>query len=80
MVRDYPNVQTVWAVTIKVGSIEKHYKVTTYPNSALLYLETWRGRAIPEGGATKLMPVIRDAIARAKATLNEPQPTTGATQ
>lgn len=64
MLRQYPS-GTIWSVSVKTGSVEKHYRVITHPNSDHIHLETWRGRAIPVDACTKLLPVIRAAIARA---------------
>jgi hypothetical protein len=59
--------QTVWDVCIpaKGKTPQKSYWATTYPDSDLLFLRTASGRVIPTGAARKLIPIIKDAIAKA---------------
>ena len=46
----------------------KSYYATTYPNSDLIYLETAaKRRHVAELTASKIMPQIRSAIAKAEA-------------
>lgn len=65
---------TVWKVTIPARKYAKVFLATTYPDSDLIYLQTsMRGRSIAASKATILLPLIRAAIERARATTNQPQ-------
>ena len=69
VLRDAPGIQTVWLVEVPItATATKMYQATTYPNSALIFLQGERGRSIPPGVATRLLPTVRAAIEREKAT------------
>ncbi len=56
--------RTVWKVSIPRG---RTYRVTTYPRSEQVFVELdISRRAIPQGVATKLTPVLRKAIEAAQ--------------
>lgn len=63
-VRETPGVRTVWKVTIPRG---RTYRVTTYPRSELIFVELDTSRrTVAQGVATKLTPVLRQAIEAAQ--------------
>jgi hypothetical protein len=67
VLHERPGVQTVWLVEVPITSAAtKMYQATTYPHSALIFLQGERGRTIPPGVATRLLPTVRAAIERAK--------------
>ena len=68
ILNERPGVQTVWLVEVPTSpSATKLYQATTYPNSKLIFLQGERGRTIPSGVATKLLPTVRAAVERAQA-------------
>lgn len=62
-----PN-QTKWFVRLSPATQKEAvtYRVTTYPNSGLIYIENSNGRAVPQGVATRVTSAVRAAIDSAR--------------
>lgn len=66
-----PDVRTVYRVDGAgqvVNQVAKAYRVTTYPNSDLIFVESAEtGRVVSPGVARRLVPVLKTAVIEAEA-------------